>query len=317
MLNYYYSDSIENFLDKSTAEVIGSITLSNYFDSTLNQNKAWEQQIVILKSALQGFEGTLFFEFSIPRMGKRIDCLIIIENVVFIIEFKVGESEYLNYNVDQVWDYALDLKNFHGPSHKAVIAPVLIATESKVSFINIITTSHDDNLILPLKTNRQGLRQVIEITLAWFSDVIKLDQDEFANGSYSPTPTIIEAAVNLFNNHNVDSITRNDAEAINLTLTTNSISEIIDYAKQEHKKIICFVTGVPGAGKTLVGLKVAATHLDKGKGNSSVFLSGNAPLVAILQEALTRDKVKSEKELGNRITKGRAREAVKAFIQII
>ncbi len=125
MLNYYYSDSINNFLTKSIEEIIGAITLSNYFDSTLNQNKAWEQQIIILKSALQGFEGILFFEFSIPRMGKRIDCLLLIQNVVFVIEFKVGETEYLNYNIDQVWDYALDLKNFHKPSLSAVIASTL------------------------------------------------------------------------------------------------------------------------------------------------------------------------------------------------
>ena len=296
MLNYYYSDTIANFLSKSIDEIIGSITLSNYFDSTYNQNKAWGQQITILKSALNDFDGTLFFEFSIPRMGKRVDCLLIIENVVFVIEFKVGETDYLSYNVDQVWDYALDLKNFHQPSHTAVIVPILVATEAKDSFFNIVTTSHDDNLILPIKTNRYGIKEVISKTLEWFSDKMKLDQIGYAKGSYSPTPTIIEAAVNLFNNHSVEAITRNDADAINLTLTTNSISEIIDYAKQEQRKVICFVTGVPGAGKTLVGLKVAATHLDKDKGNTSVFLSGNAPLVAILQEALTRDKVKREKE---------------------
>jgi hypothetical protein len=317
MLNYYYSDTISNFLLKSNEEIIGSITLSNNFDSTYTQNKSWEQQIKILKSALQSLEGTIFFEFSIPRMGKRVDCLLIIENVVFVIEFKVGETEYLSYNVDQVWDYALDLKNFHKPSHTAAIVPILIATEAKDAFIDIVTTSHDDNLILPIKINKFSIRDVIDKTLAWFADKIKLDQTEYAKGSYSPTPTIIEAAVNLFNNHSVEAITRNDADAINLTLTTNSISEIIDYAKGERKKVICFVTGVPGAGKTLVGLKVAATHLDKDKGNTSVFLSGNAPLVAILQEALTRDKVKREKELGIKITKGKAREAVKTFIQII
>jgi Uncharacterized conserved protein (DUF2075) len=317
MLNYYYSDTISNFLLKSNEEIIGSITLSNNFDSTYTQNKSWEQQIKILKSALQSLDGTIFFEFSIPRMGKRVDCLLIIENVVFVIEFKVGETEYLSYNMDQVWDYALDLKNFHKPSHTAAIVPILIATEAKDTFIDIVTTSHDDNLILPIKINKHSIRDVIDKTLSWFADKIKLDQTEYAKGSYSPTPTIIEAAVNLFNNHSVEAITRNDADAINLTLTTNSISEIIDYAKGERKKIICFVTGVPGAGKTLVGLKVAATHLDKDKGNTSVFLSGNAPLVAILQEALTRDKVKREKELGIKITKGKAREAVKTFIQII
>jgi hypothetical protein len=317
MLSYYYSDTITHFLLRSNEEIIGAITLSNNFDSTLAQNKSWEQQIKILKSSLQNYNGTIFFEFSIPRMGKRVDCLLIIQNVVFVLEFKVGESDYLSYNIDQVWDYALDLKNFHKPSHAAAIVPVLIATEAENTFIEILTTSHDDNLISPIKTNKHNIKNVIDKSLEWFGDNLKIDQIEYAQGSYSPTPTIIEAAVNLYNNHTVDAITRTDADATNLTSTTNCISEIIDYAKRERKKVICFVTGVPGAGKTLVGLKVAATHLDREKGNTSVFLSGNAPLVAILQEALTRDKVRTERELGKTITKGKAREAVKSFIQII
>jgi len=318
MLNYYYRDSIELFLKKSTEEIIGKITLSNQFDSNTNQNKSWEHQIPMLKSALEGLKGTLFFEFSIPRMGKRVDCLVIIENVVFVIEFKIGEKKYLNSNIDQVWDYALDLKNFHKPSHNALLVPILVASDAKRSFIEICTTSHNDNLVLPIKSNKNDLRNdVIHKSLSFFSDKSLLDGDEYAKGSYSPTPTIIEAAVSLYNNHSVENITRNDADVENLKITESSISQIIDYAKINSKKIICFVTGVPGAGKTLVGLKVATTHLDKEKGTASVFLSGNAPLVAILQEALTRDKVRQEKELGNKITKEVAKEGVKAFIQII
>ncbi len=317
MLNAYYKDSIDNFLIKSIEEIIGEITLANTFDTNLNTTEAWKQQIVILKNQLQGFSGNIFFEFSIPRMGKRIDCLLVIENVVFVLEFKVGETEYLSHNINQVWDYALDLKNFHKPSHDAVIVPILIATEADEFAINIFTTSHKDNLIIPIKTNKLGIKNVIQNTVTFFSNKIEIDGNQFISGSYSPTPTIIEAAVNLYNEHSVEEITRNDAEAKNLSKTTNSISDTIEYAKEFKKKVICFVTGVPGAGKTLVGLKVATTHLDRTKGNSSVFLSGNAPLVAILQEALTRDKVKREKEKGNKITKGSAREGVKAFIQII
>lgn len=317
MLNYYFRDSIVHFLTKSTNEIIGEITLSNQFESTKNQNQSWEQQIYILKDSLKGFSGTIFFEFSIPRMGKRVDCIVIIENVVFIIEFKIGEKEYLNYNIEQVWDYALDLKNFHKPSHTALVVPILLASEAKRSFIEIATTSHNDNLILPIKSNKYDLRNIIQRSLSFFSDGQCLNGTEFAKGSYSPTPTIIEAAVSLYNSHSVENITRNDADVINLSRTTSSISQIIDYAKDKNKKVICFVTGVPGAGKTLVGLKVATTHLDKEKGTASVFLSGNAPLVAVLQEALTRDKVLSEKLKGIKLTKGTARESVKAFIQII
>src|SRR5688572_5545146 len=121
MLNYYYKDTIKGFLDKSTQEIIGIIILSNQFDSTLSQNKAWEEQVRILRAALNNFQGTIFFEFSIPRMGKRIDTIVIINGVVFVIEFKVGESKFLYSHIDQVWDYALDLKNFHEPSHNAIL----------------------------------------------------------------------------------------------------------------------------------------------------------------------------------------------------
>jgi len=315
MLNYYYADSISQFLIKSTEEIIGSITLSNQFDSSQNQNKSWEQQIPLLKKSLTGFVGTMFLEFSIPRMGKRVDCLVIIENVVFVIEFKIGEKEYLSANMDQVWDYALDLKNFHQPSHLALLVPILVASEAKNSLLQIFATSHNDGLLRPIKSNKHELREVIDRSLSFSLDRNCVNEVDYAKGSYSPTPTIIEAAVSLYNNHSVENITRNDAEAINLSLTTSYISTIITDAKTNNKKVICFVTGVPGAGKTLVGLEVATNHLDKE--DACVFLSGNAPLVAVLQEALTRDKVQREKDLGNKMTKGTARLGVKAFIQII
>lgn len=318
MSNYYFQSSIESFLQKSTEEIIGAITIANQFDSTMLQNRSWEQQVPILKNALEGHSGLLIFEFSIPRMGKRVDTIVIIDNVVFVIEFKVGETTYSSANIEQVWDYALDLKNFHKPSHSALIVPVLVATEARHSYETISTTTHNDNLLLPIKTNKLGLGVVINKTLYFYgtSDSSSLGET-YLCGSYSPTPTIIEAAISLYNNHSVEEITRSDAGAINLTKTTSAISDIIEYAKSENKKVICFVTGVPGAGKTLVGLKVATSHLDKEKGHASVYLSGNAPLVAILQEALTRDKVRREVELGRRISKQSAKQAVKAFIQII
>ena len=316
-MNYYYRNTISDFLQRNTNEIIGAITRSNEFDVTFLQNKSWEQQIPILKNALHGFDGEIFFEFVIPRMGKRVDTLIVIKNVVFVIEFKVGESHFFNHNIEQVWDYALDLKNFHKTSHNVVLVPVLIATESKKSFTEIQLTSHNDNLTLPVKIGSDELNEVIQNALFFFSDEPRINVTEYVNGGYMPTPTIIEAAVSLYTTHSVENITRSDADAKNLTVTTRKISEIIEVAKNENRKIICFVTGVPGAGKTLVGLNVATSHLDNENGNASVYLSGNKPLVDILQEALARDKVQREKEKGNRITKKTAHQAVKAFIQII
>ena len=147
------------------------------------------------------------------------------------------------------------------------------------------------------------MKEVIQNALLFFSDEPEINILEYVDGRYMPTPTIIKAAVSLYTSHSVENITRSDASAKNLTLTTDKISEIIDLARNENKKIICFVTGVPGAGKTLVGLNVATSHLDNENGNASVYLSGNKPLVDILQEALARDKVQREREKGLKITK--------------
>jgi DUF2075 family protein/adenylylsulfate kinase-like enzyme len=317
MFNYYYSDKISDFLNKAPETIIGEISVNGRLGHINTELCAWEFQIELLKVVLQEHEGHLFFEFLIPRMGRRVDCLLIIKNIVFVIEFKVGEKEFINQNIEQVWDYALDLKNFHKPSHTLLLVPILVATHAKARQIEIMTSNHNDNLVNPLKTNAENLGNTIGDVISFFNDDISIDIMNYVSGSYSPTPTIVEAAIKLYNKHNVEEITRNDAEAINLSLTTNYISETIEYAKANEKKIICFVTGVPGAGKTLVGLKVATEHLDKSKGNTSVFLSGNKPLVDILQEALTRDRVIQEKVIGNKITKKQARQSVKAFIQII
>lgn len=319
LLNYYYSDTIPDFIAKSRETIVGEISLNGKLGHISTELFAWQSQISILKEVLQNVNqaGRLFFEFSIPRMGKRVDCLLIIRNVVFVIEFKVGEKEYVNQNIEQVWDYALDLKNFHKPSHNLLLVPVLVATEAPSVDNEIMMTSHNDNLVKPLKTNSSQLLTTISTVLDFFHSSETIDSEYYISGSYSPTPTIIEAAISLYNNHNVEEITKSDSDAFNLSKTTKYLSETIDEAKANSKKIICFVTGVPGAGKTLAGLKVATEHLDKSKGNSSIFLSGNKPLVDILQEALTRDKVTREKANGLKITKKEAKASVKTFIQII
>jgi len=317
MLNYYYSDNLSDFVTKAPETIIGEISINGRLGHINTELYAWEFQITLLKDLLKSYDGHLFFEFSIPRMGKRVDCLLIIRNVVFVIEFKVGEKEFKNENIEQVWDYALDLKNFHQPSHKLTLVPILVATHARTPQIQIISSSHNDNLINPIKANADCLAKTINDVLAFVENGDNIIVQDYVEGSYSPTPTIIEAAIKLYNNHNVEEITRSDADATNLNHTTSYISETIAHAKNKNKKIICFVTGVPGAGKTLVGLKVATDHLDKEQGNTSVFLSGNKPLVDILQEALTRDKVLQEKLKGIRITKKEAKESVKSFIQII
>jgi len=316
MNRYYYYDKISNFLNSSSVDILGTLAKNNEFSLELDQRETWIYQIEILKQTIKDFSGSIFFEYAIPRMGRRIDVVLIIENVLFILEFKVGETKYYQSSIDQVWDYALDLKNFHETSRDLLIAPILIATEATNSFEIIATTAHNDNLLLPIKTNSESLLQTL-LNVLKFEKGQAINADNWIAGRYSPTPTIIEAAAALYSKHTVEEITRNDSEAINLSITSESISEIIENSQKKGEKAICFVTGVPGAGKTLVGLNVATKHMDKEHRTTSVYLSGNGPLVTILREALTRDKVKREKEIGNKIKKGEAFGEVKAIIQNI
>jgi hypothetical protein len=314
MKRYFYSAAIEKFCNSSKQEILGALAQYNEFSLEQTQKDAWIIQIDILQQVLKNQPGLIFFEYSIPRMGRRIDVVLIIKNVIFILEFKTGEKEFISNAIDQVWDYALDLKNFHETSHDHLIAPILIATEAKNFIPTIATTNHNDNILLPIKTNAALLIDVINNVLQ-FEDGISINAENWSEGRYSPTPTIIEAAMALYNNHSVVNISRSDASAINLKQTSNTLSEIIEKAQTKNEKVICFVTGVPGAGKTLVGLDVATKHMDKENKTTSVYLSGNGPLVAVLREALTRDKVKREKAKGNKIKKGEVFSAVKSIIQ--
>ncbi len=314
MKREYYSDSIINFLKTKLDEILGKLTRNSDFDLGQNQRDAWIEEINVLQRVLTPYSGSMYFEYSIPRMGKRIDVVLIIGPAIFILEFKVGEENFSSYAIDQVWDYALDLKNFHSSSHNHYIVPVVIATNAK-NILSVPTlTPQNDKVLFPIKTNTDGLKNVIDTALT-FLNGDNIETEEWEKGRYCPTPTIVEAAMALYRGHSVENISRSDAGAINLTQTSETVSEIIKSSKDNSRKSICFVTGVPGAGKTLVGLNIANKHIDKDNDLYSVFLSGNGPLVAILREALTRDKVSYEKEKGNKITKGEAMRDVKLFIQ--
>ncbi|MFH1878064.1 MAG: DUF2075 domain-containing protein [Candidatus Omnitrophota bacterium] len=310
----YYSDTISNFCISSPEDIVGKLTINSEFSVDTTQRDAWLEEIELLKKSLGFFKGAIYFEYSIPRMGQRIDVVLLIGSVIFVLEFKTGEKEFKSYAADQVWDYALDLKNFHETSHNVYIAPILIATNAENGSYDIAVTAHNDKLIFPIKNNGESIGKIIRDVLS-FADGGEIDSALWEKGRYCPTPTIIEAAMALYNGHSVEDISRSDAGAINLHQTSAAISQIIEIAKRDSHKAVCFVTGVPGAGKTLVGLDIATTHINKNTDLYSVYLSGNGPLVAILREALVRDKVKRSKERGCRLKKGEVMGEVKMFIQ--
>ncbi len=314
MQREYYSETISTFLNSKPDEILSRLVRNNDFALEQTQRDAWLEEIAILHKVLSSHQGSIYFEYSIPRMGKRIDVVLLIGPVIFVLEFKIGEKEFTSSALDQVWDYALDLKNFHESSHDHFIAPILIATNAKHAAPFVAATPKDDKLLAPIKSDVKLLNAVIQDVLK-FTSGNDVDRSIWERGRYCPTPTIIEAAMALYNGHSVKEISRNDASAINLSKTSDTISDIIHSSKEKSQKSICFVTGVPGAGKTLVGLNIANIHIDKSNDLYSVFLSGNGPLVAILREALARDKIRNEKAKGRKIKKGEAMSEVKVFIQ--
>src|SRR3990167_4233248 len=164
-MRYYYSDSISNFLKSSSVEILGELSLNNDFALIQTQRNAWVAEIEILRKVLKSYCGSIYFEYSIPRMGRRIDVVLLIGPVIFVLEFKVGEREFSSYAMDQVCDYALDLKNFHDSSHEQYIAPVLIATNAKDATPIIAVTPQNDKLLFPIKSNIAQLGKVIKSVL--------------------------------------------------------------------------------------------------------------------------------------------------------
>jgi len=317
MRRWQYSDTITDFIAKSPDAIMGEIANTAGYTIEPTQRRAWHKQIDHLQAILQSFDtgGKVYFEFDVPRMGKRIDAVVVIGPIVFVIEYKVGETDYPHHAILQVWDYALDLKHFHETSHGTLMVPVLVATEAPSVEWTLETSANADGLYRPVCTNITGLAKVMRQTLWFHEGALAIDPASWENGRYAPTPTIVEAATALYAGHSVANISRSDAGAQNLTKTSQSIENLIRDARTHKLKVLCLVTGVPGAGKTLVGLNVANKHTDPTSELYSVYLSGNGPLVAILHEALARDRVERDRQNQIRTTKGEARQAVKQFIQ--
>jgi hypothetical protein len=329
MINrYFYKSSFTNFINNSFDSIFGAISSSDEGDSVRDQKDAWSEEIVIMKEVLLPWKdenGEIIFEYSIPRLGKRIDVVVLLRGIVFAIEFKAGKDAYLRADMEQVLDYALDLKNFHQDSHNRTIVPILVATREERSSHELRYSVYDDKIYNPLFSNADSLGELINkvIERENAKPSLAFDFSNWAISRYEPTPTIIEAASALYQNHSVEDITRHEAAGVALDETTQFVLDIIDRSKRLGEKSICFVTGVPGAGKTLVGLNVAIKQSIKsenepdGERNLAVYLSGNGPLVKVLTAALAKDKQQREREKGNKCNITDAKREVSQFIQII
>lgn len=319
-----YNSNIKEFITEDSNSIFGVLCDNYHGEALTTTREAWKGEILLLKELLAGYscdDGQIIFEYDIPRLGKRIDAVLLLRGIVFCLEFKVGESKILEADVDQVLDYALDLKNFHKFSQDRIIVPILIATNYRSSSSEINMSVYDDNVVNPLVTGKNGIFNIIANVLSRFPDETPVNSDWIIS-PYAPTPTIIEAARSLYENHSVENITRHEADKVSTDQTIAYILEVIEKSKQNQEKSICFVTGVPGAGKTLVGLDVAIKQTYQGgdepvEDESAVYLSGNGPLVAVLTEALAQDNFQRCRDRNEKKKITDSRREVSKSIQMI
>ena len=319
-----YNSNFESFLNADINSVFGVLCDNYHGDALTTTREAWKSEIEIMRNVIANLNdpnGQIIFEYDIPRLGKRIDVVLLCRGIVFCVEFKVGETKILEGDIDQVLDYALDLKNFHKFSQDKVIVPILVATRVLSSSSDIQMSVYDDRVVNPLVTGENGILNLVNKVLNRFPNETPVDANWIIS-PYAPTPTIIEAAKTLYESHSVENITRHEADKVSTDATIAYIIDVIHKSKENGEKSICFVTGVPGAGKTLVGLDVAVrqTYQDNDKpveDEGAVYLSGNGPLVAVLNEALAQDNHQKCKARGERKNLSDSRREVGKFIQII
>lgn len=293
----YYCNSIPGFIADKSTDIVGRL-VRHAFDINKEQANAWENQIGELQRRLEecGMEGDIIFEYDIVRLGKRIDVILLIRHMVFSLEFKNGKDLFTAQDAQQAEDYAIDIKNFHKESEDLYVCPILIATDAAKYPKPQSSACYPDKQVHLQRENIETLIPKITEISSLYGDDGEIDFDKWFNSPYYPTPTIIAAAVEAYSSHNLSQIAQSEAGQENINLCESKIYEIIEYAKTNKKKCVCFVTGVPGAGKTLVGLDVVAKSLDDKTDGLSVYLSGNGPLVEVLREALKKSVEARDKE---------------------
>ena len=319
-----YDSSFREFIGDLETSILGTMCDHYHGIALTTTREAWKAEISIMQETLfqcRVRDGHIIFEYDIPRLGKRIDVVLLLNGIIFCIEFKVGESQKLEADVDQVLDYALDLKNFHKYSQDKVIVPILVPTEYRNIPSKVQPSGYDNRVIDPLVTGKTGLPALITAVLNEYPNEEPVNHNWIIS-PYAPTPTIIEAARTLYENHSVENITRHEADNASTDRTIKYILQIIKKSKEKQQKSICFVTGAPGAGKTLVGLDVAVKQTYQGnhepvKDEGAVYLSGNGPLVAVLTEALAQDNYKRCRERNEQKKITESRREVSKSIQMI
>jgi hypothetical protein len=283
----WWSANVAGFLAREPEEIVGSLATRLVETHSINRDtqiRAWRAQIELLRRALTGLPPSwhLLLEYPLLRLGRRIDAILLTGHAVVVLEFKVGAISFTNVDRQQVEDYALDLFDFHAGSRAHPIVPILVATEA---------TPRATNWPLPL-----NVTPVLDASSHTLADLLRgiahgipaaasiLDPVAWEEAPYRPVPTIVEAATMLYTRHGVAEIAEARADVGNLTRTTSAIRAAIGHAAALGQHEVIFVTGIPGAGKTLCGLQAVF-----GSDVGAAFLTGNLPLVHVMREALARN----------------------------
>ena len=316
MQRAYVSIDTRGLAGKTDDELLGKLAGGLTFAVEPAQRAAWKFQLQHLRALAADLPPAHFFlEFLIPRMGRRADLVVVLGGLIFVVEYKVGSRSFDRSSLEQVYGYGLDLKHFHETSHAATVVPILVATHAETPDGGALEWD-EDRLAKPMRANADGLAPAINhVCRVWGGEDI--DALVWAAGRYRPTPTIVEAAQALYRGHAVEEISRSEAGAENLTQTGDYVASAIETAKRGKRKIICFITGVPGSGKTLAGLNLATARQRAHGDEHAVFLSGNGPLVDVLREALATDAVELARANGSKASKVQELRRASAFIQNI
>jgi hypothetical protein len=232
----YYDADIPTFVAADDSAVLGELARAHGFVLELQQRDAWLRQIAILKRSVRHLGGRhVLFEFTIPRMGKRADVVLVIGGVLLVLEFKVGATGFNHAAIEQAHDYALDLKNFHRGSQTLPIVQAVVATEAPLVGAPDLQWA-PDMVAAPILASAADVQLIIDSCIALGSGVA-IDVDAWLTSGYQPTPTIVEAAQALYQQHGVEEIARSDAGAQNLGATTDCIAEIIESSKSGPAKV--------------------------------------------------------------------------------
>lgn len=322
----YARYSVDDFVHQDPSRIVAKLHSGYANDGFLSQytqqTKAWDRILPLLQSELRQLaedhpdakKWGILLEYPLYRLRKRIDAVLLSNSSIFVIETKVGASSFQSADARQVEEYALDLRDFHAGSKGHPLVPILWCTDASPQQVEAIASL--DWVSQVCRVGASDLRNVLK-AFATLGAASTIEAENWDNAPYRPVPTIIQAATTIFAGHDVRAIAR--ADASNLAICAQRIVEIIADAKRTSRKAAIFLTGVPGAGKTLAGLQVVHDAVSHGteKRGDIVYLSGNSPLVFVLREALARDMVERGRANNGHSTVGEARRLVRTRIQHI